>query len=329
MKTLPLNLTTSIVLFLFTSCEKTDIQLNKTAFTLNIGETETLVATVLPDNEENMTVNWTSSNTAVATVDLHGQVTAKAVGTAIITASIVNKTAKCTVTVIEKAVSIEEPEMIFVEGGTFMFGCTDDECDSLNEFTFEQPAVEKTVKSFYIAKYPVTQKLWKEVMGDFPQGFTESNCGKGNNYPMCCINFIEVQEFILKLNQATGKEYGLPSSIEWEYAARGGNKSKGYKYSGSDNIDEVAWYKENSNGALHPVGQKKANELGIYDMSGNVEEWVGNLWAPKPKSEMYQKRNGSWNSTKFNCRVSAYSATITYFRSTQWGFRLVLPAQEP
>ena len=143
MKTLPLILTTSIVLFLFTSCEKTDIQLNKTAFTLNIGETETLVATVLPDNEENMTVNWTSSNTAVATVDLHGQVTAKAVGTAIITASIVNKTAKCTVTVIEKAVSIEEPEMIFVEGGTFMFGCTDDECDSLNEFTFEQPAVEK------------------------------------------------------------------------------------------------------------------------------------------------------------------------------------------
>lgn len=171
MKTLTLILTASIVLFLFTSCEETDIQLNKTALTLNIGETETLVATVLPDNEENMTVNWTSNNTTVASVDIHGQVTAKAVGTAIITASIVNKTAKCTVTVIGKAASIEEPEMIFVEGGTFMYGITDEEYNELSDDMKERckttghyPPTLKSVSSFYISKYPVNQKLWKSVM---------------------------------------------------------------------------------------------------------------------------------------------------------------------
>ncbi len=165
-----------------------------------------------------------------------------------------------------------EPEMVYVPGGTFLMGSTDGESD-------EAPVHQVTLDSFYIGKYEVTQSQWQAIMGTTVNqqrdkaGKELDLAGVGDTYPMYYVSWDEVQEFISRLNAATGKHYRLPTEAEWEYAARGGNKSQGYIYSGSDSLDNVAWYYENSNDSVHPVGTKSPNELGIYDMSGNVSEW--------------------------------------------------------
>ena len=325
-----------VITVLFTavmvSCKETnvtDVKLNKTELTLDIGQTETLVVTVLPKDADNTAVSWKSSNATVVMVDNNGLVTAKAEGTAIVTATAMdgNKMASCAVTVKDSIdpdpETITEPEMIFVEGGTFMFGCTDDECDLLDEYSIEQLAVEKTVSSFYISKYPVTQKLWREVMGSPPRN---QSYGVGDDYPVYGISYLDIFNFMIKLRSATGKNYSVPSAIEWEYAARGGNQSQGYKYSGSNNLDEVAWYSENSNNSTHPVGEKWPNELGIYDMSGNVKEWVADeyLAGGSAKPEIYQIRSGSWRGGSSSCRVSSCSVAMSTNIDPTHGFRLIL-----
>ncbi len=224
-------------------------------------------------------------------------------------------------------------EMAPVEGGTFTMGATKEQgSDAWND---EKPAHEVTVSGFAIGKYPVTQALWRAVMGNNPSEFS----GDGN--PVECVSWNDCQEFIEKLNgrlnlpDASGREFRLPTEAEWEYAARGGNRSKGYKYSGSDNLGEVAWYDGNSGGKTHPVGQKKGNELGICDMSGNVWEWCGDWYGAYPSVAQRDPqgpssgsdrvlRGGSWDNFARNCRVSRRIDFDPDSGDYNFGFRLVL-----
>ena len=156
-------------------------------------------------------------------------------------------------------------DMVFVQGGTFTMGCTPEQGSDC--YSDEKPAHQVTVSSFYIGKYEVTQEQWKMIMGSNPSNF------KGDNLPVESVSWYDVQEFIRKLNAQTGKQYRLPTEAEWEFACRGGLQSAHYKYSGSNNLNDIAWYSDNSGKTTHPVGTKSPNELGIYDMNGNVWEW--------------------------------------------------------
>ena len=300
----------------------TSVMINKTQLILDIDETETLVAIVLPENATIKELYWTSSNPLVATVT-SGLVTPRSVGAAkiVVTTLDGNKTATCDLRVTR--VVVPDFEMVFVKGGTSTMGCTDDECMDI-----ELPAHQVTVSSFYMGKYEVTQKEWVAVMGSNPSMI------KGDNLPVENVSWDDVQVFLTILNAASGKKYRLPTEAEWEYAARGGNTSFGFKYSGSNNLDEVAWYVENSGHKTHPVGTKQPNELGIHDMSGNVYEWC-NDWVgaysasaqtnPQGPSNGSSRidRGGCYDSN-INCRVSFREGWKPNFSSFYLGFRLVL-----
>lgn len=160
------------------------------------------------------------------------------------------------------ALSSDVPmEFILVEGGEFLMG--DDESENKDE----KPAHWVKLSTFYISKYPVTQSQWQVVTGENPA------YRKGPNRPVATISWHEAQDYIEKLSKQTGKQFCLPTEAQWEYAARGGKYSQGYRYSGSDKLKQVAWYEENSSDETHEVGLLLANELGIHDMSGNVWEW--------------------------------------------------------
>lgn len=187
--------------------------------------------------------------------------------------------------------------MIYVEGGSFMMGSDDSDA-----YDTQKPVHRETVGSFSIGKYEVTQKEWKAVMGSNPSKF------KGGNLPVEKVSWNDCQEFIIKLNTLTGRKFRLPTEAEWEYAARGGNRSNGYKYSGSNDINAVAWYEGNSGNKTHNVGKKAANELGLYDMSGNVWEWTSSKWCydySQPRnSSHFVTRGGSWHDEARDCRLS-------------------------
>ena len=188
-------------------------------------------------------------------------------------------------------------DMIEVEGGTYKMG------DDNSTEADEKPAHNETIATFQIGKTEVTQELWQAVMGTNPSNF------KGEaNLPVEKVSWTDCNTFITKLNQATGKNFRLPTEAEWEYAARGGNKSQGYTYSGSNTLDDVAWYKDNSSSKTHPVAQKQPNELGVYDMSGNVWEWTSDKYSDNYSSARTSSnrvsRGGSWNNTATNSRVA-------------------------
>lgn len=161
--------------------------------------------------------------------------------------------------------------MVYVEGGTFMMGSDNVDVDYVDVDCNESPVHQVTLSDYYIGETEVTQALWQTVMGSNPSYF------KGNNLPVEQVSWYDCQDFIGRLNQITGENFSLPTEAQWEFAARGGNYSKGYKYSGSNDIDAVAWYVDNAydvqDMGTRPVATKQANELGIYDMSGNVGEW--------------------------------------------------------
>ncbi|MCW5906766.1 MAG: formylglycine-generating enzyme family protein [Chitinophagales bacterium] len=221
-----------------------------------------------------------------------------------------------------------EANMIFVQGGTFTMGCTkeQDTC-----YASEKPAHKVTLSNFYINKYPVTQREWETVMGTRP--WFSKNCPE---CPVEHVSWYDAQSFINTLNQATGKYYRLPTEAEWEYAARGGSKSQGYQYAGGNNPDEIGWYEVNSNKQSHPVGQKKPNELGLYDMSGNVWQWCNDWYDENyyqnspakdpqgPGRDSYRTcRGGSWWSEVGDLRLSNRDRYPPDARDDDVGFRIV------
>lgn len=145
--------------------------------------------------------------------------------------------------------------------------------DDNGEFGREKPAHQVLVSGFWMGKYPVTQRLWQAVMKNNPSNFT------GERRPVEQVSWNDAQEFLARLNQLTEKKFRLPTGAEWEYAARGGRFSQGYKYAGSDRANQVAWHEENSQDKTHEVGLLLPNELGLCDMSGNVWEWCGDLYS--------------------------------------------------
>jgi formylglycine-generating enzyme required for sulfatase activity len=305
----------------------TGIRLAPDHLTLAVGSTAKFAYVVLPENARNKNVIWESSDTSVVSV-LNGVFTAKKGGKVRITATTEEGHYKA-YSVIE-VIQIYLPEMVFVEGGTFTMGCSDDECTD-----YELPAHPASVFDYYISKNLITQKQWVAIMGYNPSYF------KGDELPVENVNWYDVQNFITRLNELTHKNYRLPTEAEWEFAARGGNNSQGYTYSGSDNLDDVAWYYGNSNYQTHPVGEKMANELEIYDMSGNVNEWCNDLFGyytedplthPIAPVTYYDRviRGGSWcNDHPYDCRVSMRLWRYQYDCRNDIGFRLVLPSGYP
>lgn len=218
-----------------------------------------------------------------------------------------------------------EPEMVFVEGGTFQMGSSSGESD-------ESPVHTVTLSGFNIGKYEVTQAQWKAVMGNNPSNFL--GC---DNCPVENVSWNDVQDFIRKLNAQTGKNYRLPTEAEWEYASKGGKQSRGYNYSGSNDLGSVAWNTDNSGSKTHAAGGKQANELGIYDMSGNVWEWCSDWYGnynsysetnPTGASSGQSRvlRGGSWINYANYCRTANRSRNYPDYRDINYGFRLVLPA---
>lgn len=228
-------------------------------------------------------------------------------------------------------------KMIFVEGGTFTMGATAEQGGEAK--SDERPTHEVELSSYYIAECEVTQAQWQAIMGTSiyqqrDRGYSSwSLRGVGSNYPMYYVSWSEAKDFCRKLSIATGRTYCLPTEAQWEYAARGGNQSKRYKYSGLNQLDVVGWYDDNSGGSTHPVGQLRANELGIKDMSGNVWEWCSDYYADYPSAKQYDPscgsgsyavlRGGGWEISASYCRVSNRFDYPPSHRDGNFGFRVV------
>lgn len=224
--------------------------------------------------------------------------------------------------------------MMPVAGGTFTMGCTRPRSAKHN-YEAEFPTHKVTVDSFYMGKFEVTQRLWKEVMGDNPSRWTYND-----SLPVEQVSWNDVQMFIARLSQMTGYRFRLPTEAEWEFAARGGNLSKGYVYPGQDgDPGAVAWYGMNSGNYTHPVGRKKPNELGLHDMAGNVWEWCSDWYGAYSSEDQINPRGpkhgdsrilrgGSLNSPSWGCTVSDRSWYQPDYGYGFHGFRLVLDSVE-
>ena len=298
----------------------------------------------------NDNILWTTANAAIATVDASGLVTAINPGTTVITATSArnsNISASCTVTVTALSdatytVGGVTFKMIGVQGGTFTMGATSEQgSDAAYD---ENPAHQVTVSNFSIGQTEVTQELWIAVMG-YNSSVMTAAWGYTDNIkrPVDNVGWEDCLIFIDKLNELTGMNFRLPTEAEWEFAARGGVKSKGCKYAGGSNIGAVAWYRDNAyfddtahpDHGTHAVATKAANELGLYDMCGNLSEWCHD-WYGAYSSEaqvnpagpgtgsVHVHRGGSWDSVGQYCRVSTRESYAPYFPCASVGFRIAL-----
>ncbi len=220
-------------------------------------------------------------------------------------------------------------KMIEVKGGTFDMGATAEQGDDAMEN--ENPVHCVTLSDYYMGEMEVTQELWQTVMGENPS----HGYGVGSNYPVYYVSWDDCQVFISKLNQLTGRNFKLPTEAQWEYAARGGDASNDYKYAGGNSVGNVAWYKDNSGDQSQLIAQKQANELGLYDMSGNVYEWCGDWFGdytvstqtnPRGPAEGTYRvmRGGSWFGFDRNLRVSYRSYNTPDIRDSYIGLRLAM-----
>lgn len=221
-------------------------------------------------------------------------------------------------------------KMIYVEGGTFTMGAT---FEQTNASENEKPAHRVTLSSYYIGEFEVTQELYLAVVGSNPSSFI------GAKLPVERVTWANCQTFATKLSQLTGRTFKLPTEAQWEYAARGGKFSQGFIYPGSNNVNEVAWHPGNSSSKTHEVGQKLPNELGIYDMAGNVSEWCQDWYGASyyssspennptgPASGSYRVERGSGYSANYGsgwCRVSWRGSKTPTYSYKDLGFRVVL-----
>ena len=233
--------------------------------------------------------------------------------------------------------------MVFVRGGTFTMG--NKEHENNNIISDEIPPHTVTLSDFYISQYEITQDIWVTVMGSNPSFFL------GDSLPVDNISFSEAIQFAFKLSEMTGFTYRLPTEAEWEYAAKGGYKSENYKYPGGDNIEEVGWTKINSQKTTHQVGLKKPNELGIYDMCGNVYEWCSDMYgeyssedainptgATNYSTKIFSNnswevsvgavsnhviRGGSWTNSSKNCYTTKRESKSSNHKRYNYGVRIV------
>ncbi len=219
-------------------------------------------------------------------------------------------------------------ELVFVKGGIFRMG---------GIASWEKPLHLVKVSSFFIGKYPVTQELWEFIMGNNPSLFC------GHSRPVEQVSWEDTQEFFSMLNKSIrlkkGQKFRLPSEAEWEYAASGGERSNSYYFSGGNKLSELGWYSENSLNETKPVGLKLSNELGIFDMSGNVWEWCDDKWSgnyqknalkngsskfDEKKSAYRVLRGGSWDDYPQSCRPTCRFNDHPQFMNHNVGFRVVL-----
>lgn len=219
-----------------------------------------------------------------------------------------------------------------VASGTFMMGA--DSSTDPNAFSNEAPIHQVTVGDYYIAETEVTQELWKAVMGSNPSSFTEND-----SLPVETVTWDDCQTFVATLSSLTGRSFRLPTEAEWEFAARGGNKSNGFYYSGSNSIQEVCWFGNNSGSTTHKVAEKLPNELGLYDMSGNVYEWCSDWYARYTADEAVNptgpetgerrvRRGGSFDGWNIYCRSTRRLYAFPTHKDDYLGLRLAMDIEQ-